>query len=131
MSKNFLLLQFPWQFIMLAIFIQSSFSSLKLIDLEFDPMDKILHFIVFGILGILTARGLRNAKTRIVKENYFSLTLIICIIYGASDEIHQYFVPGRYSSWADWIADVLGVIILVWVYRLYIDSKNRKLSEDG
>jgi VanZ family protein len=131
MSKNFLLFQFPWQFIMLAIFIQSSFSSLKLIDLEFDPMDKILHFIVFGILGILTARGFRNAKTRIVKENYFSLTLIICIIYGASDEIHQYFVPGRYSSWADWIADVLGVIILVWVYRLYIDSKNRKLGEDG
>ena len=125
MSKNFLFFQFPWQSIMLAIFIQSSLGSLKLPDFGFDPLDKILHFIVFGILGILTARGLRNAKTRIVKENYFSLTLLICIIYGASDEIHQYFVPGRYASWADWIADGLGVIILVWIYKLYIDSKNK------
>jgi len=134
MNKNFLFFQFPWQFYMLAIFIQSSIGSLKLPDFGFDPVDKILHFLLFGILGILTARGLRNAKNSFVKKNYVLLTLLICIIYGASDEIHQYFVPGRYLSLGDWIADVLGAIVLVWIYKRYIDTidlKNKKLSEDG
>jgi len=118
---------------MLAIFIQSSIGSLKLPDIEFDLADKFLHFFAFGILGILTARGLRNAKNRILKENYTSLTFLICIIYGAMDETHQYFVPGRHSSWGDWIADILGIVIMVWIYKRVIESKelkNKKLGED-
>jgi VanZ family protein len=119
---------------MLAIFIQSSIGSLKLPGIEFDLADKILHFLVFGILGILTAKGLRSAKNRILKENYTSLTFLICIIYGASDEIHQYFVPGRHASWGDWIADTLGIVMMVWIYKRVIDSKelkNKKPGEDG
>ncbi len=111
---------------MLAIFIQSSIGSLKLPDIEFDLADKFLHFFAFGILGILTARGLRNSKNRILKENYTSLTFLICIIYGALDETHQYFVPGRHSSWEDWIADILGIVIMVWIYKRVIDSKELK-----
>ncbi len=131
---NYFIFQFPWQFLMLAIFIQSSIGSLKLPDIEFDLADKFLHFFAFGILGILTARGLRNSKNRILKENYTSLTFLICIIYGALDETHQYFVPGRHSSWEDWIADILGIVIMVWIYKRVIDSKelkNKKLGEDG
>lgn len=131
--KKFIIFQIPWQFLMLAIFIQSSIGSLNLPDIEFDLADKILHFFAFGILGILTARGLRNAKNRILKENYTSLTFLICIIYGAMDETHQYFVPGRHSSWGDWIADILGILIMVWIYKRVIDSKelkNKKLGED-
>jgi hypothetical protein len=75
--KNYIIFQFPWQFLMLAIFIQSSIGSLKLPDIEFDLADKFLHFFAFGILGILTARGLRNAKNRILKENYTSLTFLM------------------------------------------------------
>jgi len=133
MIKNFFIFQFPWQLLMIAIFIQSSISSLKLPDIDFDFADKFLHFIVFGGLGLLTARGLRNTNNRILRENYTSLTLVICIIYGASDEIHQYFVPGRHSSLGDWIADILGIVIMVWIYRYIIESrelKNKKPSED-
>lgn len=126
MNKNFLFFQIPWQLLMLVIFIQSSISSLKLPDFAFNLGDKILHFIVFGILGILTARGLRNAKNRIVKENYISITLLLCIAYGILDEIHQYFVPGRYFSWWDWVADILGVITLVLIYKYFIVLKNKE-----
>ena len=131
MIKNFLFFQFPWQFLMLAIFIQSSIGSLKLPDFGVNFSDKILHFIVFGILGLLTARGLRNVKNRIVNENYISITLLICIVYGILDEIHQYFVPGRYFSWWDWVADILGVIILVWIYKRFVESSKLKNKEPG
>lgn len=108
---------------MVIIFIQSSFGSIKLPDIEFDLADKLVHFFAFGILGILTARGLRNSENSNLSENYYLLSILVCILYGASDEIHQYFVPGRYTSWGDWMADVIGAFMLVWLYKLYIERR--------
>jgi VanZ family protein len=126
MNKNFFKYHFPWLFLMIIIFIQSSIGSLKLPDIEFDLADKIVHFLIFGILGILMARGLRNLGNKTIKDNYLSITILVCILYGASDEIHQYFVPGRYSSLGDWIADALGIVIMVWVYHWFVKYRNQK-----
>jgi VanZ family protein len=131
MMKNFVFFQLPWQFLMLTIFVQSSIGSLKIPDFGFRLSDKVLHFIAFGILAILTARGLRNFKNRIVKVNYISITLLICIAYGILDEFHQYFVPGRYFSWWDWVADILGVISMVWIYKRFAESSELKNKEPG
>jgi VanZ family protein len=126
MNKKFFKFHFPWLFLMIIIFVQSSIGSIKLPDLEFELEDKIVHFLVFGILGILMARGLRNSGNKTIKDHYLSITTLICILYGASDEIHQYFVPGRDSSYGDWIADILGILIMVWVYHLYVSHQNQK-----
>ena len=131
MTKDFLYFQFPWQMLMLAIFIQSSIGSLQLPDFGFDLMDKVTHFFVFGILAILTARGLRKAKNRLIQEHYLLFTSLMCIIYGASDEFHQYFVPGRDSSWGDLIADTLGVIVLGLVYQVVINLKELRLKSQN
>ncbi len=133
MSKKFFRFQFPWLFLMTIIFIQSSIASIKIPDIEFDLADKIAHFIMFGFLGILTARGLKNSQNIRIKKNYMFLTICICVLYGASDEVHQYFVPGRHASWGDWIADILGVIAFVFIYKWYSNYqslKKKKLSEN-
>jgi VanZ family protein len=31
--------------------------------------------------------------------------------YGATDEVHQAFVPFRTATWLDWVADTAGAII--------------------
>ena len=108
---------------MLVIFIQSSIGHLPLPKIEFDLADKILHFLVFGILAIFTVRGFKNSGFSFIKENYFLFSILICVLYGASDEIHQYFVPGRDASWADWMADTLGIVVMAWLYKLKIDKK--------
>jgi VanZ family protein len=114
---------------MTLIFIQSSIGSLKIPDIEFELADKYAHFIIYGCLGILTARGLKNAQNKKIKENYVSLAIFICVLYGASDEIHQSFVPGRYASWGDWIADTLGVITFVFFYKWYFNYHSLKKIE--
>jgi len=123
---NLLFFQIPWQLLMLAIFVQSSIGSLELPDFGFDFMDKVVHFFVFGVLGMLTARGMRNVKNKRISENYLSVTFLICAIYGILDEIHQYFVPGRHCSWGDMIADILGVFVLGLVYKYYVDLQELK-----
>ena len=128
MTKKFFYYQAPWLGLMLIIFIQSSIGSLRIPDIDFKLTDKIVHFLVFGILGILTARGLVNSNIKIIRENYISFTLIICILYGASDEIHQYYVPGRHSELLDWVADVLGILVMVWLYKIYRNHRALKMK---
>ncbi|MCK4835141.1 MAG: VanZ family protein [Candidatus Aminicenantes bacterium] len=80
-------------------------------------MDKILHFIIFGIMGWFLCRGMYLSKNHWVKKNYFLIALGIGIIFAFSDEWHQSFVEGRYSSFADWIADTAGIIIFCLLYQ--------------
>ena len=43
-------------------------------------------------------------------------SLIFSSLYGLSDEWHQYYVPGRMSDVADWVADTLGAVLLLSGY---------------
>jgi VanZ family protein len=117
--KNYISYQLPWHFIMLAIFIQSSTGKINIPDFGIDWFDKVLHFIAFGLLGLLTAHGLKHAGNRFLQKNYLWSSLLICIIFGATDEIHQLYIPGRYASIYDWIADILGILLFVSIYRLW------------
>jgi VanZ family protein len=43
---------------------------------------------------------------------------LICIVYGATDEIHQRFVEGRMADAADWAADTAGAALAIAAVRL-------------
>lgn len=63
---------------------------------------KIAHFMEYLILGILVT----NVFNVHGKKQYISI--IVCIIYAISDEIHQLFVPGRSCQIFDMFIDSLG-----------------------
>jgi VanZ family protein len=68
--------------------------------------DKILHFAAYGTLGALLRLGL--ATPRRAPRRALALAVLLASLYGASDEWHQWFVPGRSCDVRDWVADVLG-----------------------
>lgn len=118
---------------MVILFIQSSFGQIEIPDFNISWFDKILHFVVFGILGILTARGFKHSSNQLLKQNFFRLGILASVIYGMTDEIHQHWVPGRDASSLDLLADILGIILFVWIYKRYVTDKtseNKKLSEN-
>ena len=71
--------------------------------------DKFGHFAVYGLLGTLVCRLSRGWRGAIG-------SLAIVAAYGASDEFHQSFVPGRSSDVRDWYADVTGAAIAIALY---------------
>ena len=116
---NYLINHFPWQLLMIFIFILSSFSNDRFPRIDFEWADKIIHFIVFGLLGLFLYRSFLASRKLFLNKNALVYSMLIGSIYGLSDEIHQFFVPGRFASLSDLIADTLGVCICVVIYHYY------------
>ena len=98
-----------------VILIGTSWPRLQLPPVEGG--DKLLHGLVYTVLGVLTTRAARMTTTR----GYVLAAVIGGIaIFGALDELHQAWIPGRYPSMADWWADALGATVgsvASWVSR--------------
>ena len=75
--------------------------------------DKTLHAIGYGVLGLLLLRGLAQARLVGVTTGRGFAAVLIAVLYGITDEIHQHFVPGRTSDALDVAADALGAAIAV------------------
>lgn len=75
---------------------------------------KLAHFTEYLILGFLAINMLN--KNDISKK--YLLSILICIIYATSDEIHQIFVPGRACQIRDILIDSIGSITGVYLYKL-------------
>jgi VanZ family protein len=115
--QKYLFYHAPWQVAMLTIFVASSFSGDDLPEIALKVSDKLIHFIVFGVLGVMIYRSFEHAKNVLIRMHAYKLSILLAMLYGVLDEVHQYFVPGRDASIADWIADLLGAIIFLLIYR--------------
>jgi len=109
--KQFSIFQLPAIIWASAIFIQSSFSSISPPPIAGHYSDKVAHAVVFAILGYLTTRAFLNSSSRKLADRAILWSVIACVLYGISDEIHQYFVPGRYTDVSDFLADSVGVVV--------------------
>ncbi len=99
-----------------VLFVQSSIPDL-------DPPlhlsrwdDKWAHLLIYLPLGFLLLRAVAQGRLAKTQRALFWLALLLGSAYGASDEIHQFFVPGRSPDWRDWIADSIGVALGAWIF---------------
>ncbi len=94
--------------------------------------DKLEHFIIFFVFGILLRLTASHSRYPSIRENAMLVTLMIGIGYGALDEVHQMLVPYRFSSADDFIADASGIVcaqifiaLVMWGYVKLQNSRNR------
>lgn len=126
--KQFIWFQGPAIAWALAIFIQSSISYIEVLNLGFDWQDKFYHAIEYGILAFFIRRALIYQPNLIVQRYANWLTIAIASIYAVSDEIHQYFVPGRSADLSDVLADVIGATLVSSIYLLARQFHQREIS---
>ncbi|MCI8777970.1 MAG: VanZ family protein [Bacilli bacterium] len=91
------------------------------------PIRKLAHFTLYFILGILfynlIKSYIKNNKKRII------VSLLFCLLYACSDEIHQIFIPGRSGEIRDVFIDSIGSfmgIILIYIFLKRKDNKNEE-----
>lgn len=71
--------------------------------------DKVIHMIEYGVLAALVLRASRSP----------AVSFLFASLYGVTDEVHQSFVPNRFASVYDALADVAGAGIVcgLWYWR--------------
>ncbi|HEX9049038.1 MAG TPA: VanZ family protein [Anaeromyxobacter sp.] len=70
--------------------------------------DKLLHAGAYAVLGALVAAALRAGGA--AARRAVALAVLVAAVYGATDEWHQAYVPGRDADPLDWAADAAGAI---------------------
>jgi hypothetical protein len=90
----------PWLPVVLMMITIFGFSSIPSSEMpNFGSSDLVIkkggHVLGYGLLALAYWFGMRFDKRR------WWLALLFAMIYAASDEFHQSFVPGRHPSWVD------------------------------
>lgn len=73
--------------------------------------DKLLHVIEYAVLAVLCYRAFRRTARPFTAGHAVVLAIVAASLYGATDEVHQAFVPFRTATWLDWVADTIGGVI--------------------
>ena len=117
----FLSQRLPAYLWMAVIFAFSSIPQQYLPEVPIPAFSRIAHFIEYAILGALLIRAFYNSKISLF-GSLIMTSIAVASLYAATDEIHQYFVPGRVMDIVDWLFDFLGSVFGAILYKLFCDT---------
>ncbi|MBM4343639.1 MAG: VanZ family protein [Deltaproteobacteria bacterium] len=85
--------------------------------LHWVPADKWVHAGIYGLLAGLWWWALlpRHADRPWAEPGW---PWLVAVAFGALDEVHQGFVPGRSRDPVDWLADAIGAALAVAIVVL-------------
>ncbi|MEE8412702.1 MAG: VanZ family protein [Acidobacteriota bacterium] len=93
--------------------------------------DKILHFLAYGLFGVLNLRALHGGFRRPVLWATVA-ALALTAGFGAVDEWRQSGVSFRDASWGDWVADLAGAFVAWLLLRFFpIRGDRTQGTEEG
>lgn len=87
------------------------------------PIRKAAHVSIFGVLAFFAFLSAITYKG-IPLYIRLAISYAFCTLYAASDEIHQYFVPGRAGRVTDVLVDLIGITVTT-TFMLYVFKKTK------
>ncbi len=78
------------------------------------------HILMFFLFGFFLTIAIAKGKY----ESFILLATILALIYGISDELHQFFVPGRIPALSDVALDFIGISIASTLYLISIEYRD-------
>lgn len=90
------------------ILLLTSIPGADLPRLDVHLADKMVHSLMYAVFAWLSVR----AMLRTGQPWWIALLVLVGVsLFGAVDEWHQQFIPGRSMELLDWIADTLGAAV--------------------
>ncbi|MBL1433449.1 MAG: hypothetical protein COC09_06145 [Gammaproteobacteria bacterium] len=91
----------------------------------FTGLDKIQHFIAYGMLAFLLAKAMTS------HFSWKSMLVIVMavVLLGVCDELYQATIANRTSSISDVVADGVGAVagfLAAWRWQLYKNMKRKQ-----
>lgn len=102
----------------LLIILLSSLNQRIVSDFTWGINDFILHAVEYHFFGVtLIWAVLREKPWQELKASY-RLAVSIGALFAIADEFYQSFIPSRYSTVEDVVADVFGIILSIITFSL-------------
>ena len=93
---------------------------------------KSAHFSIYMILGVLSFLAVISYE-KLLFVLRLTVSGSVCLLYAASDEIHQLFIPGRSGEVRDVMIDfsgaVLGIALSMLVFLLICRIKKKRTEK--
>ena len=89
---------------------------------------KCAHFLAYLVLGIIVLFAMR--RIGLTGKKGVGLTLLLCIGYAITDELHQAFVPGRTPKLLDVLVDSSGTSLGIGIYVLFVENRWKELKQE-
>ena len=87
---------------------------------DLPGLDKVVHFLEFGLLGLLLALSIRRGVP----------AFLVAVTWGVLDEFHQHFTPFRtvsvYDALADAIGAACGAALVLWLLARRAQKERRE-----
>jgi VanZ family protein len=80
----------------------------------------IYHFGIFFLLAFFLSISLAKGKCK--NKTLIFIAVLISLMYAASDEIHQYFVPNRACTIEDFLTNSAGILMAGIFYLVKINN---------
>ncbi|MBN1480351.1 VanZ family protein [candidate division KSB1 bacterium] len=113
-----------WTCILLAL---TWYPRVEIPDLGINAEDKIAHIIVFAVWGVLMSRSVSKYE---IKQMPFAVkvTILTGTLFAIVDESAQIVIPGRYFTFYDGIANILGIWLSPVVFHYIVLPLKRRFS---
>jgi VanZ family protein len=91
----------------------SSVPSFKLPHLKIIGLDKVAHFVEYGIFAGLTFRSFAHMSLGVKLSRALLLALAFIVVFAFLDESLQSLIPGRRPDPADFLTDLAGALLVL------------------
>jgi len=127
-TKNYIKFWLPLFIWAIVIFSFSSYQTPTASEIRWQDfiVKKTFHLIEYAILTTLSYRALKESGVDKKKAGIYSI--IITLLYGASDEFHQTFTIGRDGKVRDVIIDTAGALLAIYGIWNLLPKAPKKLK---
>ena len=79
------------------------------------------HFLAFFFLGFFLNPALVKGNNKCM----VLVAIVLAVLYGISDEVHQYFVPGRHMAFSDVMVNSCGILFASLIYTVSLRFRKK------
>lgn len=97
------------------IFVMSHLGNPPTPKFDLDWGDKVTHAGAYGLMMYFTFRAVAWIYPQKSFAQWLWIAAAYCLVYGATDELHQALIPNRECDLLDWVADATGTLLAAGV----------------
>jgi VanZ family protein len=92
----------------------------KVLRIGINDLDKLIHFVMFAVLGVLLAFAFyKQPEKSYPHKNFFFLAVVIGVVFGLITEgVQHFFISSRSGEYLDLVGNFFGTIFGVSIFRI-------------